>query len=100
MMPQEFTRRSFMKIPGSAAAIVGAPAILPAQSPNGTLRVGVIGIGTRGHYLLTLAVKSPGVQVVAVCDNHPETLKRAEGIVERGGPARVKHFETPGIRIY
>ena len=65
------TRRHFI----SAAA--GAPALLQAQSPNDVIRVGVIGVGNRGSFLLRQVLKAPNVKVVAICDIDPDRLKRA-----------------------
>ncbi len=56
------TRRSFL------TSTLAAPALLPAQSPNGAVRVAVIGVGNRGAYLLRHVLNVPGVQVVALCD--------------------------------
>ncbi len=73
-----------MRIP-AAAAIAGAPAILPAQSPNGTVRVAVIGAGNRGAYLMRHMMKVPGTKIVAVCDIQPETLQKAVDAAAAGG---------------
>ncbi len=62
------TRRSF---------VAGAPAILMAQSPNDVIRVGIIGVGNRGGFLLRQILKVPNVKVVAICDLDPDTLKKA-----------------------
>jgi predicted dehydrogenase len=63
------TRRSFVA--------AGAPAFLLAQSPSEVVRVGVIGVGNRGAFLLRHILKVPNVKVVAICDLDPEALKRA-----------------------
>ncbi len=63
------TRRNFV--------LAGAPAILMAQSPNDVVRVGIIGVGNRGAFLLRHILKVPNVKVVAICDLNPDTLKKA-----------------------
>ena len=73
-----FSRRTFL-------GAMSAPALLPAQSPNDTVRVAVIGVGNRGSFLLRHTLKVPGVQVVAVCDLDEERLKRAAGQVSASG---------------
>jgi predicted dehydrogenase len=73
-----------MKIP-AAAAVLGAPAILPAQSPNDTVRVAFIGVGNRGSYLLRHMLKVPGIKVVALCDINSETLAKAEQAATAAG---------------
>jgi predicted dehydrogenase len=61
----------------SRRAILAAPALLAAQSPNDTVRVAFIGVGNRGSYLLRHMLKVPGIKVVAICDIDPDTLKKA-----------------------
>ena len=64
------TRRSFLR----TAAAASLPLILPthiwaaATKPNDKISVGFIGIGVRGHYLLTAFLGREELQVVAVCD--------------------------------
>ncbi len=86
-MKDNLTRRSFLQAPALVAA---APAFLPAQSPNETLRVAFVGVGNRGSYLLRHMLRVPGAKVVAVCDIVPETAqKAAEMVAAAGGSARV-----------
>jgi myo-inositol 2-dehydrogenase / D-chiro-inositol 1-dehydrogenase len=66
------TRRDAMK------AALAAPALLGAQSPHDTVRVAVIGVGTRGSYLLRHTLEIPGVKVVALCDLDESRLARAK----------------------
>jgi myo-inositol 2-dehydrogenase/D-chiro-inositol 1-dehydrogenase len=74
MTNDNFTRRNFVK---TSVALAGSAALLPAQSPNDTVRVAFIGVGNRGSYLLQHMLKVPGIKVVAICDINPETLKKA-----------------------
>src|SRR5579863_1601357 len=67
-----FTRRIFL----------AAPALLSAQSPslksvNDTVRVGFIGVGNRGSFLLRHMLTVPGIKVVAICDLDPARLTAA-----------------------
>ncbi len=62
-------RRTF--IGAAAATTLSYRKILGA---NERLRIGGIGVGYRGRYLLTLLAKSAGAEIVAVCDVH--TAKR------------------------
>jgi len=71
--PLNLTRRQFLKDTGKAATTLAAastiaPAILAAKSPNETIGVGCIGLGTRGGDLLKATAPLAGVKVVAVCD--------------------------------
>jgi len=66
-------RRQFLRTAGQSATALAAvsavaPSILSAPSPNRTIGVGCIGIGTRGGDLMNAVVAVPGVKVVAVCD--------------------------------
>lgn len=76
------TRRHFLAAPAGA---LGAASLLPAQSPNGTVRVAFIGVGNRGSYLLRHMMSVPGVQVVAICDLNPEALKAAVARANQAG---------------
>jgi predicted dehydrogenase len=82
MSHSDVSRRRFLTVP---AAAVGAAAILPAQSPNDTVRVGVIGVGNRGGFLLRQIMKVPGVQIAAICDINPENLNKAVQAAEAAG---------------
>jgi len=76
------TRRGFL----------AAPAMLAAQSPNDAIRVGVIGVGNRGYFLLRQILKVPGVRVVALCDINPDTLKRAGELAKAHSPELLTEF--------
>ena len=73
------SRRSFLTMPGAA--------LLPAQSPNSTMRVAFIGVGNRGSYLLRHMLKVQGIRVVAICDTDPDNLKKATEAVSAVGDA-------------
>ncbi|HWQ54271.1 MAG TPA: Gfo/Idh/MocA family oxidoreductase [Bryobacteraceae bacterium] len=76
------TRRHFLTVP---AVAVGSAALLSAQSPNDTVRVGVIGTGNRGSYLLRTILQVPGVKIVALCDIDPEHLAKGVEIAKAAG---------------
>ena len=73
MIKDDFTRRNFVK---SSVALAGSAALLPAQSPNDTVRVAFIGVGNRGSSLLQHMLNVLGIKVVAICDINPETSKK------------------------
>src|SRR5436853_307241 len=75
-MPRRVTRRSFLGQVGQSAAIAGA-ALTAESTPrfaraalgaNGKVRLGFIGLGGRGSYLLDVFRHQPDVEVAAVCD--------------------------------
>jgi myo-inositol 2-dehydrogenase / D-chiro-inositol 1-dehydrogenase len=76
MQKPDFSRRRFIQTP---VAALGGAALLPAQSPNDTVRVAIIGVGNRGSFLLRHMTKVPGTKVVAVCDINPDTLRQVAG---------------------
>ncbi len=81
-MPDPVSRRHFVQ-----TALVAAPAVLPAQSPNNRVTLGVIGAGSRGYYLMERLYKgSEGMfQIAAVCDTYSGNLARAKDRVQTMG---------------
>jgi predicted dehydrogenase len=88
------TRRQFLQNTGKAATTLAAasaiaPALLAARSPNETIGVGCIGLGTRGGDIINEVAGAQGVKVVAVCDVY--------------GPHRQKGIErsrNPDVKAY
>jgi predicted homoserine dehydrogenase-like protein len=70
-MRNAMTRRSFLRT--GVAASLTATLITHgwSQQPAKTIRLGVIGVGGRGTYLLSLAQTFEGIGVTAVCDLDP-----------------------------
>jgi predicted dehydrogenase len=87
------TRRGFLK--GAAAAGAGLAAfggLTPASvlGANDRVRMGLIGCGERGSYVISLFRKNPEVQVVAVCDVYePHRLKQQR----LSGPQATAHLD-------
>jgi len=90
---QPITRRDFVAATGKTAAAVGAtawaPAVLAARSPNDTIGVGCIGIGTRGGDDLKGVTFVDRVKVTAVCDVY-------KGHREKG----VARSQNPDVKSY
>ncbi|MBK1877571.1 Gfo/Idh/MocA family protein [Pelagicoccus mobilis] len=65
--PNPFSRRRFIQ---STALLAGAFAIGSARgaSPNGDVRVAVVGIRSRGMQLIKDVMRSEGTAIVAICD--------------------------------
>jgi predicted dehydrogenase len=89
------SRRRFLGDAGKTVTIMTAasaiaPSLLAAESPNETIGVGCIGIGTRGGDLLNAVVGVPGVKVVAVSDVYRPHLQKG---VERSRNPEVKAYE-------
>ncbi len=84
-MSEAPSRRTFLK--SSATVLTAAPAVLPAQGQNNRLKVGVVGTGGRGSYLIDMMYKgSPElVEVAAVCDTYKGNLAKAKDKVQSLG---------------
>ncbi len=68
-------RRDFLK---GVAAAVSAPALLKATNNNDKLGIAMIGVGTRGHYLLDEIQHVPNTQVRVICDLYKGNIARAK----------------------
>lgn len=77
----EASRRGFLR--ESTAAFTAASAAR-IQGASDSLRIGVIGTGGRGRYLLNELKKIDGVRIVAVCDVYD--VRRAEAARLAGEP--------------
>ncbi len=97
-MKPDLSRRQFLAhSAGIAGVSLGLGGRVAADSEGGApLRLGIVGLGDRGRHLLGAVLRleefcgvgeSP-VEVVAVCDVHPERLKKALDLVARGGGTR------------
>lgn len=85
----EITRRTFLQksaLAGAAAKVVGGLAPATAPGANDTLRVGVMGTGERGQYLMSLFRDAPGAEIVGVCDVYAP--RRAEALKIAGERAQ------------
>lgn len=76
---KETTRRNFLK--NSAAATLalhtlGSPAIRSAWGANKKIRVGFIGMGSRGTQLLREFMKQDDVEIAALCDVYEPYITR------------------------
>ena len=68
------SRRSLLT---SAASLAAAPAMLAQRSPNDRIGVAMIGVGTRGSYLLEQAQECPNTEIRVICDLYDSNLQRA-----------------------
>jgi predicted dehydrogenase len=99
-MNAPLSRRSFLRTAASAsaaAAALAAPNLLPSRvwgaevPPSERIRLGFIGNGTQGRYLLGNCLNRPNVQVLAVCDVDANRRNNARNTIEKhyaqkGGP--------------
>jgi len=102
-------RRFLARVAGvvaSSSLLSGLPWMAPLRAqPAGDaasdrVRIGVIGTGSRGSLLLQYLLRTPGVEVAALCDDYPPHL--AEAMAAAGGKPKAfsdyrKLLATPGI---
>lgn len=75
MSDAKVPRRTFLK---SASALPAAPAVLAQPKPNERLRLAVVGVGTRGIYLLERMQEAPNTDIAVICDLYDSNLERAQ----------------------
>ncbi|MDR3415156.1 MAG: hypothetical protein P4L83_03130, partial [Nevskia sp.] len=68
------TRRTFIKVAAAATAASQAHIF----GANDRIRIGGIGTGGRGQYLLSVLNKLPGNEIVAVCDVYEPNRAKAK----------------------
>ena len=86
-------RRSFVKAAAGATSLAGAPAILAQQNPNDRIGVAMVGVGTRGIYLLERAQECPNTDIRVICDLYDSNLKRAAGTASTRKRRLMKEWE-------
>jgi predicted dehydrogenase len=87
-MHSKISRRSFMA--STVAATVSAASARRVHGANDRIRLGIIGTGGRGSYLMREVNKIGGIQWVAVCDAW--TVRRDQGaaLAAAAGPGAAK----------
>lgn len=56
-----------------------------AVAPIDTVRVGFVGLGSRGPYAVRRFTKIPGTKIVALCDIRPERVEYSQEILKKAG---------------
>jgi len=67
-------RRTFLATTALAAAWTTLPRALAQNAPSNRIRVGVIGVRSRGNELMNDVAKLPGVEITAICDVDSQVL--------------------------
>ena len=57
-----------------------------------TVRIGIIGLGMRGHSAVERYMHVPGAKVTAICDIRPEMVEKAQQVIEKAGHKRVAQY--------
>jgi predicted dehydrogenase len=84
MKPSSSPRRDFLKAAG-AAAFTTSIFTGKLKGANDKVSIAHIGMGTMGMGNLGFAMKTPGFQVVAVCDVYQPHLEKAQAAARKGG---------------
>jgi predicted dehydrogenase len=79
-------RRDFLKSGVTAA-------VLAQRSPNDRIGVAVVGVGTRGHYLLGEAQALPNTEIRIICDLYEGNIKRAQARCTNPNVRLVREWE-------
>ena len=98
--PIQVNRRRFLSCSAAAGLALshGFASEADAALSAIPIRVGVVGLGTRGTSLLRGLLELPNVKVVAVCDTEPKHRARGQGIVEKAKGERPEAHED-GARL-
>ena len=89
------TRRNFLKNTVVATAAASLPSVwVRAAGANDTIRVGVIGFGSRGMAHINGLRAIPGVQIVALCDVDAKILAKGVAEFEKRGQ-KVTGYKDP-----
>lgn len=103
-------RRRFLarlaSVVAGSTVLSGLPWLAPLRAqpvgdaPSDRVRVGMIGVGSRGGLLLQHLLRTPGVDVVALCDDYPPNLAaamHATGNKARGFTDHRQLLDMPGL---
>jgi myo-inositol 2-dehydrogenase/D-chiro-inositol 1-dehydrogenase len=88
MPPLALNRRRFLGCSAAAGLALTQGRVGEAGDEVAPVRLGLIGLGTRGTTLLRSVLELPGVSVAAVCDAEPKHRVRGQGIVEKATGTR------------
>jgi myo-inositol 2-dehydrogenase/D-chiro-inositol 1-dehydrogenase len=99
-MPPPITvnRRRFLGCSAAASLALSQGNLAEAaaiDADTAPVRLGVIGIGSRGTALLRGLLELPGTPVVAVCDFDPKHRQRGLGIVEKARGQKPESYDDP-----
>jgi predicted dehydrogenase len=77
----------------AAGALAGAPALMAQRSPSDKIGVACVGVGTRGHQLLTEVQAVPNTEIRVICDLYEGNVKRAQRLCKNPNVRVVHEWE-------
>lgn len=80
------TRRDLLKLAAAAAIATGVG--VRGHAEQREVRIGFVGVGNRGRYLLEVLLTMPGVRIPAIADINHQNLDKALSLVEAAGHRR------------
>ena len=89
--PLSLNRRRFLGCSAAASLALSQGNLAEAaalEADASPLRLGLIGVGSRGTALLRSVLELPGTSILAVCDSERKHRQRGQGIVEKARGAR------------
>ena len=94
-MSKKINRRDFIKTTAtaSAAATVMPKSLFPSQA-NKRVKMGFIGTGMRGQWVLWLAAKYPEVDIPAICDIDDGMIESALRILKDAGKSEPRIYKN------
>jgi len=101
----DLSRRQFLvHSAGVAGALgLGGHRVHAGVGPDRSLRLGFIGLGDRGRHLLNALLRWQGdsadakIEIRALCDVHPQRLKRCLTMVRDGVPVKTRGKQQPEL---
>ncbi len=90
-----FSRRSFIKATAGAGVYLASAKYSNMFAMNNTerpVRLGFVGVGSRGTAMLRTTLMLEGVEITAISDIVPERVERAQQMVMEAGQAKPKGF--------
>ncbi len=98
MSANNITRRQFVG-GGIAAGAALAVSCAAADAVPKPVRIGMVGVGSRGTHLMNILLTQPGVEINAVCDIVPEKADKARAVVAKKRGNKPECY-TKGERDY
>lgn len=96
-------RRDFLRaaLGGAGASLaLGPRQTLAALAPSDTIRIGVIGVGSRGQHMMRRFLRVPGIRIAALCDIWEPRFAEGREITGETTPAFTDHramLEAPDL---